>query len=67
MVGKNIAVIGGGAVGLDVVEFFVKRGAAKVSIVEMMPMLGKDLDLITRLSMMNMVKEYGAEVHTNTS
>ncbi|ABA89414.1 NADH oxidase [Syntrophotalea carbinolica DSM 2380] len=67
MVGKNIAVIGGGAVGLDVVEFFVKRGAAKVSIVEMMPMLGKDLDLITRLSMMNMVKEYGVEVHTNTA
>lgn len=67
MVGKNIAVIGGGAVGLDVVEFFVKRGAAKVSIVEMMPMLGKDLDLITRLSMMNMVKEYGVEVHTKTA
>jgi 2,4-dienoyl-CoA reductase-like NADH-dependent reductase (Old Yellow Enzyme family)/thioredoxin reductase len=64
--GKKIAVIGGGAVGLDVVEFFAERGAT-VSIVEMMPVLGKDLDVITRLSMMTMLKEHNVDVHTNTA
>lgn len=34
MTGKKVVVIGGGAVGLDVVEYFAPRGA-DVSIVEM--------------------------------
>ena len=64
--GKNIAVIGGGAVGLDVVEYFSHRGA-NVTIVERLPMLGRDLDHITRISMMSMIKEKNVTVHTNTS
>lgn len=64
--GKKVAVVGGGAVGLDVVEFFSKRGA-NVTIVEMMPLLGKDLDVITRLSMMTMIKENQVDVRTNTA
>lgn len=63
--GKKIVVIGGGAVGLDVVEFFAER-KAKVSIVEMLPLLGKDLDVITKLSMMKIIKDYNVEVHTET-
>lgn len=64
--GKKVAVIGGGAVGLDVVEFFAER-KAKVSIVEMMPMLGRDLDVITKLSMMDIIKEYDVDVNTSTA
>lgn len=64
--GKEIVVIGGGAVGLDVVEYYAERGAAKVSIVEMQGTLGKDLDLITRKAMMEIVDRYDVEVHTNT-
>ena len=64
--GKKIAVIGGGAVGLDVVEFFAER-KAKVSIVEMMPMLGRDLDVITKVSMMSIIKEYNVDVNTSTA
>ena len=41
--GKKVVVIGGGAVGLDVVEFFAPRGA-DVSIVEMMPVIGNGID-----------------------
>ncbi|QCX34130.1 FAD-dependent oxidoreductase [Caloramator sp. E03] len=63
--GKKIVVIGGGAVGLDVIEFFAER-KAKVSIVEMLPLLGKDLDVITKLSMMKIIKDYNVEVHTET-
>jgi 2,4-dienoyl-CoA reductase-like NADH-dependent reductase (Old Yellow Enzyme family)/NADPH-dependent 2,4-dienoyl-CoA reductase/sulfur reductase-like enzyme len=66
MQGQKIAVIGGGAVGLDVVEFFTDRNA-DVTIVERMPELGRDLDLITKLSMMTIVKEKQVEVLTNTS
>ncbi|WP_394237867.1 FAD-dependent oxidoreductase [Niallia oryzisoli] len=64
--GKKIAVIGGGAVGLDVVEFFAERGN-DVTIVEMMPIVGKDLDVITKLSMMSMIKEHNVDVRTSTA
>ncbi|MDP4156533.1 MAG: FAD-dependent oxidoreductase, partial [Bacillota bacterium] len=66
LTGKKVAVVGGGAVGLDVVEFFSARGA-DVTIVEMQPLLGKDLDVITRLSMMTMIEENNVEVRTNTA
>ena len=66
LVGKKVAVIGGGAVGLDVVEFFAER-KAKVSIIEMMPMLGRDLDVITKVSMMSIIKEYNVDVNTSTA
>ncbi len=65
-VDKKIAVIGGGAVGLDVVEFFAERGN-DVTIVEMNPVLGKDLDHITRLSMMSLIKDHGVNVRTQTA
>ena len=38
MKGQKIAIIGGGAVGLDVMEFFTERGA-EVTMVEMLPMI----------------------------
>lgn len=66
MEGKKVAVIGGGAVGLDVVEFFAAQ-KAEVTIVERLPELGKDLDIITRLSMMDMLKKHDVDVRTNTS
>jgi 2,4-dienoyl-CoA reductase-like NADH-dependent reductase (Old Yellow Enzyme family)/NADPH-dependent 2,4-dienoyl-CoA reductase/sulfur reductase-like enzyme len=64
--GKNVVVIGGGAVGLDVVEYFAQK-RANVSIVEMQPLLGKDLDVITKLSMMDIIKKYNVNVHTSTA
>jgi 2,4-dienoyl-CoA reductase-like NADH-dependent reductase (Old Yellow Enzyme family)/NADPH-dependent 2,4-dienoyl-CoA reductase/sulfur reductase-like enzyme len=64
--GKNVVVIGGGAVGLDVVEYFAQK-KANVSIVEMQPVLGKDLDVITKLSMMDIIKEHNVDVHTSTA
>ena len=64
--GKKVAVIGGGAVGLDTVEFFAERGA-DVSIVERLPMLGRDLDHITRIQMLDMTKRKDVNIMTNTS
>lgn len=64
--GKEVVVVGGGAVGLDAVEFFTSR-KAKVKIVEMMSVLGKDLDVVTKPSMMSIIKKHNVEVHTNTA
>ncbi|MGX8790843.1 oxidoreductase [Oceanobacillus sp. M60] len=64
--GKKIAVVGGGAVGLDVVEFFSKRGS-DVSMIEMMPAVGAGLDHITKISMMTMLKDYEVDVRTETA
>ena len=66
LTGRNIAIAGGGAVGLDVAEWCVKAGAASVSIVEMLPVVGKDLDLITRSSMLDMIEKAGINVHLST-
>lgn len=63
---KKIAVVGGGAVGLDVVEFFAEKGA-EVTIIEMLPVVGKDLDVNTKLDMYNMIKKYNVEVMTGTA
>ncbi|WP_392566046.1 NAD(P)/FAD-dependent oxidoreductase [Utexia brackfieldae] len=64
---KRIVVIGGGAVGLDVVEYFAENHARAVSIVEMQPVLGRDLDMIGRLSMMSMIDKHHVNVHVNTT
>ncbi len=50
MTGQNCVVIGGGAVGLDVVEFVAERGA-KVQVIEMAPTIGTGIDLVTMARM----------------
>lgn len=66
MTGKKVAVIGGGAVGLDVVEFFAPRGA-KVSIVEMMPKIGNGLDPVSTARTSAIMKKYNVQQLTKTS
>lgn len=66
MEGKTVTVVGGGAVGLDVVEFFAPRGA-KVIIVEMMDQIGKDLDPISKLRMKEINGKYQVEELTKTA
>ncbi|MBV7272919.1 FAD-dependent oxidoreductase [Clostridiaceae bacterium UIB06] len=64
--GKKVVVVGGGAVGLDVVEFFAERGA-DVSVIEMMPVIGRDLDTNTKLDVYHMMKENKVKQLANTS
>lgn len=66
MDGKKVCVVGGGAVGLDVVEFFAKRGAT-VSIVEMLPVVGKDLDIVTKVGTYDMLEKHHVNVLTSTA
>lgn len=66
MNGKKVCVVGGGAVGLDVVEFFAKRGA-DVRIVEMLPVVGKDLDTVTKIGTYDMLEKHNVDVMTSTA
>ena len=66
MTGKKVVVIGGGAVGLDVVEFFAPRNA-KISIVEMQPVMGKDLDPVTKVQTSTLIEKHDVLELTNTA
>ena len=66
MTGKKVAVIGGGAVGLDVVEYFAPRGA-NVSIVEMLPAIGNGIDPISKVGTFAMMDQYGVRQMTKTA
>ncbi len=63
---KKVVVVGGGAVGLDVVEFFAEKGA-DVTDIEMMPVIGKDLDTNTKLDVYHMMKEDNVKQLTKTA
>lgn len=66
MTGKKVVVIGGGAVGLDVVEFFAPRNA-KISIVEMQPVISKDLDPVTKVQTSTLIEKHDVLELTNTA
>lgn len=50
-VGKNVAVIGGGLVGIETAEYLVERGH-NVTIVEMQSDIGMDMGTISKMSML---------------
>lgn len=66
LTGKKVVVVGGGAVGLDVVEFFAPRGA-DVTIIEMMPVIGNGLDASTSSSMKECMEKHHVTQMTNTA
>lgn len=66
MSGKKVIVIGGGAVGLDVVEYFAPRGA-ETTIIEMMPMIGKGLDASSTSSMKECMEKHNVTQLVNTA
>lgn len=66
MRGKRVVVIGGGAVGLDVVEFFAPRGA-ETTIVEMTSAIGFGLDASTASSMRECMTKHNVRQLTSTT
>lgn len=64
--GRDVVVVGAGAVGLDVVEHVTARGA-RVTLVERLGTVGADLDLITRMQMVEMLEKHDVDVRTSTS
>ena len=64
--GKKVVVVGGGSVGLDVVEYFAPRGA-ECTIVDMLPQIGMLADPITKCSMRETHDKYGVKEYVNTA
>ena len=64
--GKKVVVVGGGAVGLDVVEFFADRNA-DISIIEMMDQIGRDLDPVSKNDTKAMMKKHNVHQLTKTA
>jgi NADPH-dependent 2,4-dienoyl-CoA reductase/sulfur reductase-like enzyme/rhodanese-related sulfurtransferase len=61
---KNAVVVGGGFIGLEMVEALVKR-EIKVHVVEMMPHVMGIMDGETAGLIENEMRSYGVEIHTN--
>lgn len=64
--GKKVVVMGGGSVGLDVIEYFAERGA-ECSIVDMLPQIGMLADPITKCSMRETHEKYGVQEYVRTA
>ena len=54
---KEIVIVGGGAVGLDIAEYFANRGASP-TIIEMMNQIGRDLDPVTKSQTKEMMEKH---------
>ncbi len=61
---KNIVVIGGDLVGLELAEFLVERGRA-VKVLEPSASLGPNLSIVRRSRVVHMLKEHGVDLLTN--
>lgn len=66
MKGKKVAIIGGGATGLDIMSLFAPRGA-EVTIVEMAPAIGAGLDPVTKSDTLSKLGQYGVRQLVNTA
>ncbi|PAV38479.1 2,4-dienoyl-CoA reductase [Megasphaera sp. ASD88] len=64
--GKNVVIIGCGAVGLDVMEFFTLR-KAHVTMIEMMPSFGKDADVVSKSTFKDLLATHPVDMHLSTA
>ncbi len=65
LTGKNVTVVGGGLVGVDVAEFFARRNA-KVTMVEMADEIGRELDPINRCAFKELAEQKSIRLLTGT-
>ena len=63
-ISKNIVVIGGDLVGLELAEFLVERGRT-VKVLEPSGSLGPNLSIVRRSRVVHMLKEHGVDLLTN--
>ncbi|MDA9947353.1 NAD(P)/FAD-dependent oxidoreductase [bacterium] len=61
---KNIIIIGGDLVGLELAEFLVERGR-KVKVLEPTGTLGPNLSIVRRSRVVHLLKEHGVDLLTN--
>lgn len=62
--GKRIALAGGGAVALDIAEFFAENGN-RVHIVEQLPEIGRGQDICSKRYMAELLAKHNAAIYTS--
>jgi 2,4-dienoyl-CoA reductase (NADPH2) len=65
-IAKNIVVIGGDLVGLELAEFLVERGRT-VTVLEPSGSLGPNLSIVRRSRVVHMLKEHKVDLLTNVT
>jgi len=60
--GKNVAIVGGELVGLELAEFLCERGR-RVNVVDDVPRLGAGVTLVRRLRLLAELREHGVGLH----
>ncbi len=63
--GKNVTIIGGGLVGLELAEFLVERGR-NVHVLEPGPDLGAELSIVRRWKVLHNLESHGVIMEKNT-
>lgn len=63
--GENVVIIGGGAVGCETAEFLADRGA-KVTVVEMLENVARDVGMLEKALLMQRLTEKGVTLLTKT-
>ena len=64
--GRDIVIIGGELVGVELAEFLHERGR-RVTVIEPAPRLGKGLTLVRRMRLLSELKEHGVALHGGVS
>ena len=59
--GQNLVIIGGGGVGLETADFLAQRGK-RVTVIELLPEVGRDLEGSTKKILMNRLAKKGVEI-----
>lgn len=62
--GKQVVIVGGGLVGLELAEFLVERGR-KVQVLEPGPDLGAELSIVRRWKVLHNLETHGVGLHKN--
>jgi 2,4-dienoyl-CoA reductase-like NADH-dependent reductase (Old Yellow Enzyme family)/NADPH-dependent 2,4-dienoyl-CoA reductase/sulfur reductase-like enzyme len=64
--GKRVAIVGGGLVGLELAEFLVDRGR-QVTVLEEGPSLGRELSIVRRWRVLDSLRQHGAALLTQVT
>ena len=64
--GRDIVIIGGELVGVELAEFLHERGR-RVTVIEPAPRLGKGLTLVRRMRLLSELREHGVALHGGVS
>lgn len=65
MQGQEVVIVGGGAVGLDVMEYFAPR-RANITIIEMMPNIGVGIDPVSKVDLERLMEKHNVKQMTKT-